>query len=105
MSTEVDSGVSMKDMCEHIAKAGFLERDGVPLTAEQIYNYSPSGELFMVFQWYELASYTLGVRCNGAPHCPIKSVAPNGDYIRGEPIDGPFDSNTFLRDKHKWQAS
>jgi len=47
---------SIRQMCETIEKAKILEKsDGSLLTAEEIYNYSPTGELFMVFQWYECA--------------------------------------------------
>ena len=49
-------GVTMKQMCETIVSADFLRyQNGDSPTAEQIYNYSPTGELYMVFTWYEQA--------------------------------------------------
>lgn len=53
--------MTMKEMCELIARADFLRKDdGTAPTAEEIFNYSPSGELFMVFAWYEKAKCILG---------------------------------------------
>jgi hypothetical protein len=53
--SEVKS-ISMKDMCETIVESHLLMRpDGTPPTAEEIFNYSPTGELYMVFEWYEMA--------------------------------------------------
>jgi hypothetical protein len=47
-------------MCETIVEADILRsKDGETPTAEDIFNYSPGGELFMVFQWYELAKGVL----------------------------------------------
>ncbi len=54
---------TMKDMCETIVEADFLRSpDGTPPTAEQIFNYSPTGELFDVFFWYETARTILATR-------------------------------------------
>lgn len=50
-----------KQMCEHIVKADFLrKKDGSRPTADEIWRYSPTGELFMVFAWYEAACKILG---------------------------------------------
>ncbi len=52
--------LTMKDMCETIEAAGFLCRiDGTKMTAYEIFNYSPSGELMRVFEWYEIAKKLL----------------------------------------------
>ena len=51
-----------KEMCELIVKADFLRKeDGTPPTAEEIWNYSPTGELLMVFEWYQTAKRILDV--------------------------------------------
>ena len=48
--------VSMQEMCETIERAAILKRsDGTRPTAREIYEYSPRGELFMVFEWYSIA--------------------------------------------------
>ena len=50
-----------KDMCEWIVKSGILRRpDGTAPTAEEIWNYSPTGELSAVFEWYDMAVIVLG---------------------------------------------
>lgn len=55
------NNITMKQACEHIVKAEILIcKDGGTPTAEQIFNYSPSGELFMVFEWYKSACLKLG---------------------------------------------
>ena len=42
-----------KQMCEKIVEADFLRKDdGTAPTADEIWNYSPRGELAMVFIWY-----------------------------------------------------
>ena len=46
---------TFKEMCEYIAAAKFLSRDEHYLTAEEIFNYSPTGELYMLFEWYGIA--------------------------------------------------
>lgn len=53
-----------KEICEHIAKANFLFKEGtdIPLTADEIWNYSPTGELFMLHEWYENACKILNFR-------------------------------------------
>lgn len=53
--------LTMRDLCEHIVKADILQfNDGTSPTAEEIFNYSPSGELSQVFVWYEIACEVLG---------------------------------------------
>ena len=52
--------MTMKDMCETIIKADFLKKkDGSVPTAMEIFKYSPTGELCMVFEWYETAKEIL----------------------------------------------
>jgi len=53
--------ISMRQMCEHIVKAKIFDES---VTAEQIFNYSPTGELFMVFEWYRIACDIL--KCNAS---------------------------------------
>jgi hypothetical protein len=44
---------TMKEMCDVIVEADFLRKeDGTKPTAEEIFNYSPSGELSQVFFLY-----------------------------------------------------
>ncbi len=46
--------MTLGDMCKEIADSEMLtKKDGTHPTAEEIFNYSPTGELFMVFQWYQ----------------------------------------------------
>jgi hypothetical protein len=53
----------MQEMCETIVKADFLRRkDGTAPTAREIFDYSPTGELFMVFEWYQTAKLILESR-------------------------------------------
>ena len=48
--------MTYKEMCEVIEKSKILVRsDGSHPTAEEIFKYSPSGELFMVHEWYARA--------------------------------------------------
>jgi DNA-directed RNA polymerase subunit RPC12/RpoP len=45
--------MSYKKMCGVIAKAGILSfKEGVPATAEEIFNYSSTGELYMIPAWF-----------------------------------------------------
>lgn len=49
-----------KEMCETIEKADILrKKDGTKPTAQEIWNYSPTGELFMIHEWYEEAQAVL----------------------------------------------
>lgn len=53
--------VTLKGMCEEIAALNLLRKpDGTALTPEEVFNYGPTGELYMVFEWYELV---LAVKC------------------------------------------
>jgi hypothetical protein len=45
----------LNEMCELISKANFLKVRGMPATPLQIFNYSPTGELFKIWEWYEFA--------------------------------------------------
>lgn len=50
-----------KEMCETIIRAGILVKsDGTAPTAEEIWYYSPTGELNRVFLWYDMARCVLG---------------------------------------------
>lgn len=50
------SKISIEDMCLEIEKGKFLkDKEGKNPTATEIYNYSPTGELFMIFTWYGMA--------------------------------------------------
>jgi len=46
--------VTGKEMCELISKF-LLETKGVEMTWEEIWNYSPTGELFLVYEYYDRA--------------------------------------------------
>ena len=53
---------TMEEMCETIVKAKLLKnKDGTEPTAKEIYEYSPAGELSMVFFWYKAAKKKLKV--------------------------------------------
>lgn len=55
--------MTMKDMCDTIVESGILKRkDGSSPTSEEIFHYSPTGELFMIFGWYEIALLVLKAR-------------------------------------------
>lgn len=60
---ERKNGFTMQVMCEHIVKADILQfrGDKASPTAEEIFNYSPSGELYMVFQWFNEACHKIGL--------------------------------------------
>ena len=44
-------------MCEVISESKILrhKETGKNPSAEEIYNYSPTGELYKIFEWYDLA--------------------------------------------------
>lgn len=47
--------VTFQQMCKEIAESKMLtKRDGTHPTALEIFNYSPTGELFMVYEWYSI---------------------------------------------------
>lgn len=52
-----------REMCERIAQADFLvyRETGAALTPKQIWNYSPSGELDMIWPWHLEACTILGI--------------------------------------------
>ena len=46
--------LSMKEMCEAVAESQTLsKKDGTSPTADEIFNYSSTGELYMIFVWYD----------------------------------------------------
>ena len=46
--------MTIKEMCEAIERADFLRKpDGTAPTAREIFEYSPTGELLMIYVWYE----------------------------------------------------
>lgn len=48
--------MTLKEVCEEIEKSQILIRaDGRHPTAREIYEYSPTGELIMLNEWYEIA--------------------------------------------------
>lgn len=48
-----ERNVSYKDMCEKIVEAKFLQKNGKFIeNPEEIYNYSPTGELIMIPIWF-----------------------------------------------------
>ena len=50
-------------MCEAIVEADFLrKKDGAAPTAEEIFNYSPTGELSKIHEWYEIAKEMLAAK-------------------------------------------
>lgn len=45
-----------RQMCEAIRAADFLRKaNGTAPTAKEIWESSPSGELYQVFEWFEIA--------------------------------------------------
>lgn len=53
--------LTARQACEHIVRAGFLEKEnGECLTAIEVYNYSPSGEMSSIFYWYKIACFIIG---------------------------------------------
>ena len=48
--------MTLRDICELIARAQRLTNpDGTHPTAPEIFSYSPTGELWCIFYWYEEA--------------------------------------------------
>ena len=44
------------DICEVIETSGILKKkDGSNPSAIEIFNYSPTGELFMINEWFDIA--------------------------------------------------
>jgi len=52
--------MTFKTMCEKIAESKILQKkDGTYPTGEEIWKYSPTGELFMIPVWYQEALLVL----------------------------------------------
>lgn len=52
--------MTFKDMCDTIVESDILKKeDGSSPTSEEIFHHSPTGELFMIFGWYEMALLVL----------------------------------------------
>ena len=50
----------MVKMIEVIIESDILQKkDGTKTTPEDVWNYSSSGELYMIFEWYRLACEVL----------------------------------------------
>lgn len=59
---KTQEGITVKEICERIVEANILEKpDGSTYTPMEIWNYSSTGELFMIFEWYELACNKLNI--------------------------------------------
>ncbi len=69
--------MTFQQMCEHIVKSGITT-----LTAEEIFNLSPTGELFHVFELYEAACAALGANADGTPYCKIVGIDSVGNFVR-----------------------
>jgi len=55
--------MTMKEMCEIIVESGILRKpDGTSPTAREVFDYSPSGELSMVLEWFDTAMLVLAAR-------------------------------------------
>jgi hypothetical protein len=53
-----DEPVSYREMCEFIVKANVIQKpDGSPFTWQEIWEYSQTGEVVMIHQWYWLAQW------------------------------------------------
>ena len=51
---------TMKKMCEKIVEAELLIcKDGTAPTAKEIFDNSPKGKLYMIFEWYRAAKIVL----------------------------------------------
>ena len=52
--------VTGQQMCEAIVEAGLmLKADGTPRTPKEVWEYSPTGELYMVYAMYDVAKRIL----------------------------------------------
>jgi hypothetical protein len=52
--------MTCKEICEVIVAADILrKRSGTAPTAEEIFGYSPTGELFMLGEWFAQAKHVL----------------------------------------------
>jgi hypothetical protein len=53
-------GLTLKRVCTIIEKSKVLiKNDGTNPTADEIWNYSPTGELFMIWEWWYQAKMKL----------------------------------------------
>lgn len=53
-------GLTFKKVCTIIEKSQILiKKDGTHPTADEIFNYSPTGELFMIWEWWYQAKIVL----------------------------------------------
>jgi hypothetical protein len=60
--------VTMKEMCETIEREHFLKaKDGHFMSAEEIWNYSPTGELALIEEWYAMATERANRRAGRRP--------------------------------------
>ena len=51
-----------ESVCDTIVRADILrKKDGSAPSADEIWNYSSTGELFMIFEWYAMACKKLGI--------------------------------------------
>lgn len=47
---------TLKEACELIAEQKILvKKDGTHPTWKEVFEYSPRGELFMIWEWYQIA--------------------------------------------------
>lgn len=54
--TIIKKSITMREMCETICRSEmFGSKDEGGLTAKEIFNYSPTGELSEIFVWYAIA--------------------------------------------------
>jgi len=53
MNVDGPGGISFQEMCELISE--YWATKGINKSWMEIFEYSPTGELFMVFEWYEEA--------------------------------------------------
>jgi hypothetical protein len=61
MRTTDSKPVTIREMCETIERARILRKtDGTHPTAREIFEYSPTGELYMLCEWHQLALEVLG---------------------------------------------
>lgn len=82
---------TVKEVCQLIAWY-FIDAypetlDKKALTAKDVFNYSPTGELFMVFQWHDEALWYFGRTYAGLGDPETKVNFKTGEYtIMEKPI-------------------
>jgi len=47
---------TFREMCGNAVARFLIKSDGTHANAEEIFNHSPTGELYMIFYWYEVAA-------------------------------------------------